>query len=272
LSLFDLPHDPDPSPGRPLSRIPRAGLGLLAGVLAVAIVGERLAVLPQVVVPVAGVAAGHGALLMVAFASAAAEWRRPTLVVVSLLAIAAGLSRGGAAGALAYLLVPAAVWHFARRGRGLGAMGITAPVSLQAAVVGLLMGLCLGGHLLFSASRTLGYAIGGVSVEAYLIAVAYDVGANVVSAECFFRGTLFDGIQRRSTFWLAAGSSTLAEVVRYLLDPSLARSVEAITGAVFYIALLGMASCALFRWSGSLVPGALGRLGFFAAYRSLAGW
>jgi hypothetical protein len=272
LSLFDLPHDPDCPPRPLLPRFPLGGLGLLAGVLAVVIAGEQLAGMPHAVIPVAGVAVGHGALLMVAFANADAGWRRPTLVVVSLLAAAAALARAGPVGALAYLLVPAAVWHLARRRAGLGAMGITTPVSLRAALVGLLSGLSLGGHLLISASRTLGYEIGGFAVGTYLVAVAYDVGANVVSAECFFRGTLFDGVQRRSTFWLATALSTLAEVLRYVIDPSLPKSVESIAGAVFYMAVLGMGNCALFRWSGSLIPGALGRLGFFAAYRSVSGW
>jgi hypothetical protein len=41
-------------------------------------------------------------------------------------------------------------------------------------------------------------------------------------------------------------------------------------GGTFYVALLSVASCALFRWSGSLVPGAVAALTFFAAYRALS--
>jgi hypothetical protein len=272
LSLFDLPRGPDRGARPWPRRFPLVGVSRLAGVLGAAIAGVHLAGMPADVVAVVGVAVGHGTLLMVAFASADTGWRRPTLVVVGLLAAAAALSRAGLAGSLAYLLVPAVIWHLARRRPALRALGITTAVPLRAVLVGLLSGLCLGAHLLISASRTLGYEVGGVSVGAYTAAIGYDLGANIVSAECLFRGALFNVLHRRWPFWMAAVVSTLAEVVRYVVDPSLPKSADAIAGAVFYVVLLGMASCALFRWSGSLVPGAIGRLGFFAVYRSLRGW
>jgi len=46
--------------------------------------------------------------------------------------------------------------------------------------------------------------------------------------------------------------------------------VEARAGAVFYLGLVGLISCALRAWSGSLLPGYLAALAFFAAYRMLA--
>jgi hypothetical protein len=270
LSLFDLPHDPDRPPRPLLPGFPLPGLCVLAGMLVAAMASGGLAGVSAHLVPVVGVTAGHGALLMIVFATAGAGWRT-TLLVVGLLALAAAVSRAVWLGALAYLLVPAAVWHLARRSPGLGAIGITTPVPLRAALIGFGSGFCLGGHLLISASRTLGYEFSGHSLETYFVAVAYDVGANVISAECFFRGTLFDRLHRRFPFWLAAAVTTVAEVVRYIVDPLLPKFPVAIAGAAFYMAVLGMASCALFRASGSLVPGALGRLAFFGAYRSLRG-
>jgi membrane protease YdiL (CAAX protease family) len=272
LSLFDLPYDPDRGSSAWSPRFPLGGVSRLAGMLGAVIAGVHLAGMPPEIVAVVGVAVGHGTLLMVAFASADTGWRRPTLVVVGLLAAAAALSRAGLAGPLAYLLVPAVIWCLARRRPAWEALGITTAVPLRAALVGLASGLCLGAHLLITASRTLGYQVGGLSVGAYAVAIGYDLGANVVSAECLFRGALFNGLQRRWPFWAAAVVSTLAEVVRYVVDPSLPKSADAIAGAVFYVVLLGIASCALFRWSGSLVPGAIGRLSFFAVYRSLRGW
>ena len=49
-----------------------------------------------------------------------------------------------------------------------------------------------------------------------------------------------------------------------------AERLEARAGAVFYLGLVGLVSCALRAWSGSLLPGYLAGLAFFAAYRSLA--
>ena len=74
----------------------------------------------------------------------------------------------------------------------------------------------------------------------------------------------------RSTFWPAAALATGLSLLRYLLDPALPHAVEARVGAVFYLGLVGLIACALRAWSGSLVPGYLAALGFFAAYRTLA--
>jgi hypothetical protein len=59
-------------------------------------------------------------------------------------------------------------------------------------------------------------------------------------------------------------------VCRYVLDPALPEAIEARTGAVFYMLLLGFGSCALRAGSGSLLPGYLASISFFAAYRMLA--
>jgi hypothetical protein len=100
--------------------------------------------------------------------------------------------------------------------------------------------------------------------------VAYDVGVNAVSAEWLFRGALFSHWWRHLTFWGAAGLSTSMAVARYLLDPNLPATVEVGAGAVFYLTLLGLAASGLRAWSGSLLPGYLATVLFFAAYRLLA--
>src|SRR5262249_2790906 len=107
------------------------------------------------------------------------------------------------------------------------------------------------------------------SAGAFLQALAYDAGANVLVAECFFRGALFDRLQRHWSFWPAAAVATVACVLRYVVDPLLPKSVELVVGAVFYTGLQSLASCWLLWWSGSLVPGYVSGLGFFAAYRLL---
>ena len=64
--------------------------------------------------------------------------------------------------------------------------------------------------------------------------------------------------------------ATALSLVRYLLDPALPHAAEARAGAVFYLGLVGLIACALRAWSGSLLPGYLAALAFFAAYRMLA--
>lgn len=96
------------------------------------------------------------------------------------------------------------------------------------------------------------------------------MGANAVSAEWLFRGALFCRWWRRWRFWPAAALSTTLAVGRYLLDPALPRTLEIWAGAVFYMAVLGLGCCALRAWSGSLVPGYLATVAFFAVYRMLA--
>ena len=105
--------------------------------------------------------------------------------------------------------------------------------------------------------------------RAYASALAYDVGANVLSAEWLFRGAVFSALWRRGGFWPAALASTALALLRYLIDPALPHAPEARAGAVFYLGLVGLTGCALRAWSGSLLPGYLAGLGFFAAYRLL---
>ena len=134
---------------------------------------------------------------------------------------------------------------------------------------GLAAGAFLGVHLLVSASMTLGFSVRVASLSRYLAAVAYDVGANALTAEWLFRGALFSHWWRKWEFWPAAGMSTAVAVARYLLDPALPLAIEVRAGAIFYMLLLGLSACALRAASGSLAPGYLATAVFFAAYRML---
>ena len=197
-------------------------------------------------------------------------WQGPALRGAGALivaSLAAGLSP---AGAVAYLLVPlvvardATVWQ-AR----LEWIGWRAPRELRALFVGAASGIFLGIHLLFAASLMLGYPVAVPDGRRYLAAVAYDIGANALTAEWFFRGAVFSVLWRRWSFWPAAAASTGLALVRYLLDPALPQTAELMAGAMFYTLLLGLGCCALRAWSGSLVPGYLATVAFFAAYRIL---
>src|SRR5262249_37448892 len=131
------------------------------------------------------------------------------------------------------------------------------------------IGSGLGVHLLFTASRTLGYPIVLERPSQLLSALVYDIALNVPSAELFFRGALFNRAQRRWSFGAAVVLSATACAVRYLLDPALLKIPEVMLGAVVYVTLLSVANAWLFGWSGSLVPPFIASVLFFGAYRLL---
>jgi hypothetical protein len=172
-------------------------------------------------------------------------------------------------GSLAFLLLPPLLAHECRGHPMLQRIGFLAPPQPASLLVGLAVGAFLGGHLLVTSSLTFGYAIAVVSVGAYASAVAYDIGANALSAEWLFRGALFSHWWRHWGFWGAAAVSTVFTLVRYLLDPALPQAPEARTGAIVYLAALALGGAVLRAWSGSLLPGYLASVAFFAAYRAL---
>ena len=199
-----------------------------------------------------------------------ASWQGPALRGAGALivaSLAAGLSP---AGAVAYLLVPLVVARDATLWEArLEWVGWRAPRELRASLVGGASGTFLGIHLLFAASLMLGYPVEVPDGRRYLAAVAYDIGANALTAEWLFRGAIFSALWRRWSFWPAAAASTGLALVRYLLDPALPQTAELMAGAMFYTLLLGLGCCALRAWSGSLLPGYLATVAFFAAYRIL---
>jgi hypothetical protein len=226
-------------------------------------------------VRVLGVVGFHGGLLAAALAAAwegAGGWRpHATLEALSLL-IAAAACSAAPWGCLAYLLPPIGVALVALRYPECRRMGLAPPADWRALGLGAAAGCFLGAHLLVSASRTWGYPVRLNPSASYLTDILYDAGANVLSAECFFRGTLFNRWQRRWGFWAGALAATGLSVLRYLVDPALPRTVEMIAGAIFYLALLSLSGCALLWYSGSLWPSLVASLFFFGAYRMLQVW
>jgi hypothetical protein len=271
FSALDARYDPHAAAARRRA-LPGVMLGALAAVAGLFVAGTWLELTRYAWAHVAGLAAGHGAMLTAAVARTSAAWPRWGAGIVALLLPVGIAARQGPWGALAYLAVPAAVLLVLRRERRFAALGLSLPATSLPLAAGAGLGALLGAHLLISASLTSRYRIGLVPVAPYLAAVAYDLGVNVLSAECFFRGVVFDALQRRRPLAVAVVVSTGAALIRYLIDPALPTSVEAIAGAVFYLGALNAASCGLFWWSGSLLPGALAGGLFFLAYRAVGTW
>jgi hypothetical protein len=257
--------------------------GCLLG-LTLAFVGLRAGVaagwLPEAVIRIGGVAVAHGGLLAVALAWTRADREidggegtlpsAPPLALLTpagVLALASAASNLSPLGSIAYLAVPLLVW---RLGRGLITLGPSFPaLSASAILIGGLIGAALGAHLIIAASRTFGHHPRIGDISALVSASAYDVGANALSAEAFFRGAVWRRLYYQVSFRVALGVSTVACVGRYLVDPLLPRTLDMAVGAIFYVAVLGVANCWLLRWSGSLVPGYVASIVFFAAYRLL---
>lgn len=241
------------------ARVPATACAL-AGAVAAA------GVLPPEAAAVVAVAALHGGLVAIALVWAGVRVTDAAFAIV-LLALARELVSLHPLGALAYLALPLWLAHFACAGR-LTRLGLGAPWPWGPVAVAALAGSALALHLVTCASRTLGYAI-RLDAAAILPAVAYDVGANVVSAELFFRGALLHHLWRRWTFGLALAGASGAAAIRYCGDPFVA-TTELRVGAAVYMTILAVLNGVLCRWSGSLLPGLVAATIFFACYRLLA--
>jgi hypothetical protein len=271
--MWALASPPEDEPPGLLAAAPRQLLGALAlagGLLvaATAAGGVAFAALPG-----AGIALVQAGLLATAVAWATAGAPPATAATVAAIptgGIAAGglLTALAPLGALAYLATPVALAVMAARGH-LRRLGLGGPVAARDLLLGVVVGAVLGGHLLLAASWTPGWGVRRTPPGASLARLAYDLGANVPAGECFFRGALFNRLQRRGSAGVAALVSTTAWVGRYVVDPLLPRDVEALLGAVFYLGLLGAANCWLLRRSGSLLPAMAASLIFFVAYRAV---
>ena len=215
---------------------------------------------------VVGVAAVHGGLLAVSLVWAGVPVSAAAFGIV-LLALARELVALHPLGALAYVGVPLWIGSLAVRGR-LARLALGAPWPWGAVAVGALMGAALALHLFVCASRTLGYTL-RLDMAVFGPAVAYDIGANVMSAELFFRGALLHHCWRRWPFPIAVAVASLATAARYCMDPFVA-ATELRVGAAVYTTMLALLNGALCRWSGSLLPGLVGAAIFFACYRLLA--
>ena len=230
--------------------------------------------IPDEFLRIATLTAIHGGPLAVALAWSQADTgeRLPRGALTITIALAVGgavaVTLDGPA-ALALAGTPAWLVILAVRGQ-LAALGVGPRVPLRPVLVGATIGALLGGHLLYSASQMLGYPLRREGWLALLVLWTYDVGANAISTECFFRGALFNRLQRRWSFSPAAALATALSLVRYLCDPLLAGQVEVMVGALFYATLRGVVNSWLLWWSGSLAPGLVASAVFFLAYRALA--
>jgi hypothetical protein len=256
----------EPRPAGLLSGLP---LPLLVGLGVVTAAAGGLAaaeLVPLAPARALGAGGAQGALLATAVAWAAPHdgRTRPALAAAVVLAGAVGAALLPF-GEIAYLVAPLWLWRQRARLPGLGLARASGGIVAAGAAVGAL----LGAHLLVTASLTLGYGVRVPMLDHLAPWLAYDAGANVLTTEAFFRGALFDRIQRRWPFAAAATFVTAVCLARYLVDPLLPRSLEVTAGAIFYLTLLSLGNCWLYWRSGSIVPGVAAGAVFFVAYRLL---
>lgn len=250
---------------------PYGMLAVLASALVITAALTAAGVVPAAALRAVALTAGHGALLATALAWAAtddesADSRAAPIVVGALGTTMTITTIGLPHASVAYLLTPLVLLVLATRG-GLRRLGLSAPVPVAGVLAGVSLGALLGAHVLLSTLLTQRYHVGTGGVAAYLAAVAYDAGANVPSSELFFRGALFNRLQRRASFAIAATGATAAMLGRYLIDPLLPKTPEILVGTVVYVSLLGVMNAWLFWRTGSLVPSLASALVFFAAWR-----
>jgi len=241
----------------------RARLVALLSVLALGI--SAFGDVPQPFAAVIGVAALHGGLLVAALVWSGISLREAGVVVV-LLALARVFATYHPMGALTYFFTPCWLARLALQGR-LRRLGLAAPWPWGAVAIGGLAGIALAVHLVTCASRTLGYVV-RIDTTVLVPALAYDLGANVLSAELFFRGAVLQHLWRRWTFEHALVAAAGAAAVRYCFDPFVA-TPELRVGAAVYMVLLALLNGGLYKWSGSLLPGLAAATVFFACYRLL---
>jgi len=254
-----------------LSGTPLGLLAVLAVLLAACAVLVQARWLPSPALAVVTVAVAHGGLLSMAFgwaAMAPPRWAPlgPSAISIVVLAIAAAGAVWDPRAAILYVVSPLWLAILAVGGR-LDPLGLRGAMPVSAMLLGIGAGLALGGHLLIAAAGTFGYRVKADSLV--LSAIAYDVGANVPSSELFFRGALFNRLQRRWSFGAAVTVATALGLLRYLLDPLLPKAPEMVVGTLLYVTLLGVINAWLLWWSGSLLPGLLAALVFFSAYRMI---
>jgi len=269
--VYALAHSPTPHRSFVLHATPVRVLAMLALVAVAAWAFATAGVASTAIARAVGAGAAQGALLAwaVAWTVARADGRAKDIlpVGIALTALAGAVSAAlTPSGAIAYLLAPIWLW---RRRSLLPALGLPGAPRPRPVLEGIGLGAVLGIHLIFTASLTSGYRIARPAPVDLGRWLAYDLGANVLAAECFFRGAVFDRAQRRGSFATAASVSTVACVARYLVDPLLPRTLEMMAGAAFYMTLLSVGNCWLYWRSGSVLPGLAAGGVFFAVYRLL---
>jgi hypothetical protein len=272
MLLLSAPFDAGAVPAARLPRAPLLGVaGLAALLVGCGVAWDHIGYGPAGLGRATALGAAHAALIALGWlltTGAAPGWRGPVLRLGLATILALAAARLVPWGPLALTFLPVLLLAEAAGHPRLRALGL-ARCRIGHAALGLAVGAFLGGHLLVTASLTFGYHVARTGPHAYASALAYDVGANVLSAEWLFRGAVFSALWRRGGFWPAALMSTALALLRYLIDPALPHAPEARAGAIFYLGLVGLTACALRAWSGSLLPGYLAGLGFFAAYRLL---
>jgi len=149
------------------------------------------------------------------------------------------------------------IWLMRRFPDEMRTIGLTGARWGAWAVVGLLTGLVLGGHLLFTATTAAGMSLSLRPWPYVLWSLCYEVGVQSITEELFFRGVAFNYLYRvmGRNLWLSAIVTSLLNVAALMVKAGWSANLLLFLGTLFYTFAMGMVSAALFSRSRSIVPG-----------------
>ncbi len=274
MVLLTVPFDPDRQ--RRVERLPRTGLLAVLGCLILLCAGLVIGFADSTdLQPGAGrwrAARSTRAFLVAGWTLAGRQtvWPGPVVYGAAALCLASVATVWSAWGALLYLAPPLILLSEGTRQPGIRVTSaLRVSSGARSLALGLAAGTFLGMHLLISASLTFGYR--RACVEHWPVPRCPGVRRG---GQCADRGV---AVPRRDLLPLVATVGVLAssEPLDRLgggavpADPALPQAIEARTGAVFYLGCLALPRARFGRRSGSLLPGFLATVMFFAAYRML---
>ncbi len=149
------------------------------------------------------------------------------------------------------------IWLIRRFPDEMRAIGLSGARWGAWAVAGLITGLILGGHLLFTVTTAAKMSLAPRPWPYTLWSLCYEVGVQSIAEELFFRGVAFNYLYRVAgrNFWLSAIVTSLLNVMALIVKAGWSANLLLSLGTLFYAFGMGMVSAALFSRSRSIVPG-----------------
>lgn len=133
--------------------------------------------------------------------------------------------------------------------------------------VGVITGLILGGHLLFTATTAAGLFLTFKPWPYTVWSLCYEAGIQSITEELFFRGVVFNYLYRveERNFWLSAIVTSFLNVSALIAKAGWSSNLLLSLGTLFYAFAMSMVSAALFSRSRSIMPAFANNVAFSMA-------